>query len=75
VRATAVLAARLEELSRRGLLPCSDPLLAAHHLAGLVMWMPRNLLTFCPDASFTTRELEQLLESAVRAFLAAYGTP
>jgi hypothetical protein len=54
---------------------CSDPLLAAHHLAGLVMWMPRNLLTFCPDASFTTRKLEQLLESAVRAFLVGYGTP
>jgi TetR/AcrR family transcriptional repressor of mexJK operon len=75
VRATALLATRLEELSRRGLLPCSDPLLAAHHLAGLVMWMPRNLLTFCPDASFTTSELERLLDSAVRAFLAGYGTP
>ncbi|MET9343425.1 TetR/AcrR family transcriptional regulator [Nonomuraea sp. NPDC003804] len=61
-------------LAERGLLHLDDPRLAADHLMGLLLWIPVNRVMFCGgDASYTDAELDRLAETAVAAFLRAYG--
>ncbi|MFD0365659.1 TetR/AcrR family transcriptional regulator [Nocardia sp. GCM10030253] len=61
-------------LTERGLLAAPEPEIAAHHFAGLLLWMPINQAMFCgtddlPDPT----EVDHLVEAGVTAFLTAYG--
>lgn len=69
------LATYLQGLAARGKLHVEDPLLAAHHFAGLVLWAPVNRVMFCgDDERVTDAEIDRYAKAGVRAFLAAYGT-
>jgi TetR/AcrR family transcriptional regulator, mexJK operon transcriptional repressor len=58
-----------DELPRLG-----DPVLAAHHFVGLLLWIPVNKAMFTGDSrSSTPAELEHYADAAVATFLAAYG--
>jgi TetR/AcrR family transcriptional regulator, mexJK operon transcriptional repressor len=58
-----------DELPRLG-----DPVLAAHHFVGLLLWIPVNKAMFSGDSrSSTPAELERYADAAVTTFLAAYG--
>lgn len=65
----------LQRLADRGLLrELDDPALAAHHFAGLVMYIPMNQAMFTgSEGRAITAELEHTSDAAVRVFLAAYG--
>jgi TetR/AcrR family transcriptional repressor of mexJK operon len=69
----AALATQLEALMRRGLLRLHDPVLAANHLAWLILGMPLDEAMFGTDGpKHSAAELEHLADAAVDAFLAAY---
>jgi TetR/AcrR family transcriptional regulator, mexJK operon transcriptional repressor len=72
-RVIPTLADCLARLAERGLLSVKDPLIAANHLAGLLLWIPSNRVMFFGrmDAN-TAEELAQFTEAGVEAFLAAY---
>jgi TetR/AcrR family transcriptional regulator, mexJK operon transcriptional repressor len=73
-RGHANLAARFDELARRGRLRLDDPLLAAQTFHWLVLSIPMNKLMFDPDDSrFSKSDLELYADEGVRVFLAAYG--
>jgi TetR/AcrR family transcriptional regulator, mexJK operon transcriptional repressor len=73
-RGLTTLASSLRQLAERGLLHVDDPLLAAHHFAGMILWVPVNRLMFTGEADpVTGAELERYADAGVRAFLAAYG--
>jgi TetR/AcrR family transcriptional regulator, mexJK operon transcriptional repressor len=70
----ATLASLLQDLAGRGLLRLDDPLLAARHLAFLILSIPLDKAMFCGDEeSFTAAELERFADAGVHVFLAAYG--
>ncbi len=49
-------------------------MLAAHHLAWLILATPMDRAMFYgDDGCFTAAELERFADAGVRAFLAAYG--
>jgi len=73
-RALATLAAGFQRLVDRGLLRLDDPLFAAQHFAGLVLWIPMNQVMFNGGESVTDDQLERAADAGVRAFLAAYST-
>jgi TetR/AcrR family transcriptional repressor of mexJK operon len=74
-RGIATLAANLGQFADRGLLRLPDPLLAANHFAGMLLWIPMNKVMFQGQADgVPSAESERLAEAAVSAFLAAYGT-
>jgi TetR/AcrR family transcriptional repressor of mexJK operon len=73
-RALAALAASFQRLAERGLLEVDDPLLAAHHFVGQLLWIPMNEVMFTGESPFTTdADLRRYAEAAVRAFLSGYG--
>ena len=73
-RAYAALANAFRELRGRGLPRVDDPMLAAQHFAWLTLGLPLDRGMFHPiDAAMKKRDLDRLADSAVRAFLAAYG--
>jgi TetR/AcrR family transcriptional repressor of mexJK operon len=75
-RVLATLASLLQDLADRGLLRLDDPLLAARHLAFLILSIPLDKAMFCGDEeSFTAAELERFADAGVGVFLAAYGAP
>jgi TetR/AcrR family transcriptional repressor of mexJK operon len=65
------LAASLRQLADRGVLRVEDPLLAAQHLAGLVLWVPMNQAMFTGTDSPAARS--RCASAGVDAFLAIYG--
>ncbi|MFJ5773912.1 TetR/AcrR family transcriptional regulator [Streptomyces sp. NPDC093094] len=67
------LAATFRRLTDQGLLRTGDPMLAAHHFAGLLLWIPVNQAMFHGGARHSEAELDRCAEAGVRAFLAAYG--
>ncbi|WP_018656671.1 TetR/AcrR family transcriptional regulator [Actinomadura flavalba] len=70
------LSSGFARLTDRGLLRTPDPVAAAHHFAGLVLWIPMNRAMFCGDASAPgPDEIDRLATAAADAFLAAYGPP
>jgi AcrR family transcriptional regulator len=70
----ATLAARIEQLDRRGLLRAPDPLLAAQHLNYLILSVPLNEAMFAArDKPYSRRQLHRFADEAVRVFMAAYG--
>jgi TetR/AcrR family transcriptional repressor of mexJK operon len=72
-RVLATLAASFRSLAERGLLRADDPILAAHHFVGLLLWIPVNKAMFTGDHHTTPGELESCALEAVRAFLDGYG--
>src|SRR5580692_5740464 len=45
-RVLATLATRFGQLAQRGLLLVDDPMIAAHHFVGLLLWIPINRAMF-----------------------------
>ncbi|MBO0715489.1 MAG: TetR/AcrR family transcriptional regulator [Acidimicrobiales bacterium] len=75
-RVLLTLAERFARLSDQRLLWVEDPLTAAHHFVGLLLWIPVNRAMFTGDeTSHTDEQLDAYADTAVRAFLGAYGRP
>lgn len=76
-RVLAALADRLRDLNERGLLQAPDPLLAAHHFVGLLLWIPVNRAMFTGSHDSDKADLESYADQAVSTFLRAYsvGSP
>ena len=72
-RVLATLANSFQSLAGRKLLHVEDPLVAAHHFVGMLLWIPINKAMFTGDYHSTPDQLEGLAVAAVRAFLAGYG--
>ncbi|MEU0663541.1 TetR/AcrR family transcriptional regulator [Streptomyces lavendulocolor] len=72
-RVLATLAATFRRLTDRGLLHTEDPLLAAHHFAGLLLWIPVNRAMFHGGPQHSEDDLDAYAAGGVRAFLAAHG--
>jgi TetR/AcrR family transcriptional repressor of mexJK operon len=52
----------------------TDPLLAAHHFVGMLLWIPLNQAMFNAQRSIRNEaELKRHVAAAVRAFLHGYG--
>ena len=64
----------LEALSARGLLAVPDPLLAANHFTGMLLWIPSNQTMFASATRpITAEELRPTITAGAAAFLRAYG--
>ncbi|MFG2430045.1 TetR/AcrR family transcriptional regulator [Streptomyces sp. NPDC048590] len=74
-RVLVTLAATFRSLTDRGVLRTDDPVLAAHHFAGLLLWIPVNQAMFHGDARHTEADLDLYATAGTRAFLAAYRAP
>jgi TetR/AcrR family transcriptional repressor of mexJK operon len=73
-RALASLASAFARLEERGLMHVEDPLLAANHFVGMLLWIPVNRAMYTGNYHFyTSAELDRYADDAVRAFLRAYG--
>ena len=72
-RVLATLGTSFRSLADRKLLRVDDPLLAANHFVGMLLWIPINKAMYTGDYRFSSGELEGLAVAAVRAFLAGYG--
>ena len=73
-RVLATLATTFQSLADRKLLKLEDPLLAANHFVGLLLWIPVNKAMFTGDHQATPNELDRYAEAAVRAFLTGYSS-
>jgi TetR/AcrR family transcriptional repressor of mexJK operon len=72
-RVLATLATRFGQLSQRGLVRVDDPMIAAHHFVGLLLWIPINRAMFTGDETSNEKDLESYAQAAVDVFLRAYG--
>jgi len=72
-RVLAALAMSFQGLADRKILLIEDPLLAANHFVGMLLWTPMNKAMFSGDGGSSTEELDRYAVAAVRAFLAGYG--
>ncbi|WP_330237628.1 TetR/AcrR family transcriptional regulator [Streptomyces sp. NBC_00525] len=72
-RVLATLADTFRRLTEQGLLKTPDPLLAAHHFSGLLLWIPVNRAMFHGGPQHSAADLDRLAEGGIRAFLAAYA--
>ena len=73
-RVLATLATSFAALSKRRLLSLEDPLIAAHHFVGLLLWIPVNQAMFTgDDEPYAKAALDRYADASVGAFLAAYG--
>ncbi len=72
-RVLATLGASFRSLSDRKLLRVDDPMLAASHFVGMLLWIPINKAMYTGDYRSRPGELERVAVAAVRAFLAGYG--
>ncbi|MFJ9851227.1 TetR/AcrR family transcriptional regulator [Streptomyces sp. NPDC101150] len=71
-RVLATLAATFERLADEGLLRIDDPLLAANHFTGLLLWIPVNKAMFHGSPQHTQDELDRYATAGVGVFLGAY---
>jgi TetR/AcrR family transcriptional repressor of mexJK operon len=71
-RVLTTLATSFQSLADRKVLRLGDPLLAANHFVGLLLWIPVNKAMFTGDHHATPDELERFAVAAVRAFLGGY---
>lgn len=72
-RTIGSLAECLTVLDRRGLLRIARAELAAHHFAGLLLWIPGNRAMFDPGSVLSERELDEVISEGARAFTRAYA--
>jgi hypothetical protein len=70
-----ILGMAFQSLADRKLLKLDDPLLAANHFVGLLLWIPVNKAMFTGNHDTAPDELERYAVEAVRAFLTGYGPP
>ena len=73
-RVLATLAISFQGLADRKLLHVDDPLLAANHFVGLLLWIPVNKAMFTGDHDSSPEDLERSTVAAVHAFLRGYGS-
>ncbi|MEV4443172.1 TetR/AcrR family transcriptional regulator [Streptomyces sp. NPDC049577] len=71
-RVLATLAATFRRLADEGLLRIDDPLLAANHFSGLLLWIPVNKAMFHGGPRHTQEELDRYATAGVEVFLNAY---
>ena len=73
-RVLAMLASCFRKLVEKKLLRVEDPLLAANHFSGMLLWIPVNEAMFTGNNRPRKKaELDRLAAAAARTFLAAYG--
>jgi TetR/AcrR family transcriptional regulator, mexJK operon transcriptional repressor len=73
-RVLATLASCFQRLAQENLLQFDDPLIAANHFVGMLLWIPVNEAMFTgSDRPRSKAELDRYAVAAVKAFLAAYG--
>jgi TetR/AcrR family transcriptional repressor of mexJK operon len=72
-RVLTTLASAFQNLADRKFLRSSDPLIAANHFVGLLLWIPVNKAMFTGNHHATPDELELYALEAVGAFLTGYG--
>jgi TetR/AcrR family transcriptional regulator, mexJK operon transcriptional repressor len=73
-RSLASLAASFQRLAERGQLRLDDPLLAAHHFVGQLLWIPMNEVMFTGESPFASdADLTRYADAAGLAFLTGYG--
>lgn len=65
----------LETLGDRGMLDIPDARLAAHHFAGMLLWIPSNQAMFAVTLPVDESELAEVIAAGGRAFLRAYRPP
>ena len=73
-RVLETLAAAFQRYAANGRLRLGDPLMAANHFAGLVLWIPLNRAMFSGSCESDPAELARYADAAVDAFLRGYGT-
>ncbi|MCQ4205616.1 TetR/AcrR family transcriptional regulator [Streptomyces longispororuber] len=71
-RGLTTLAATFQRLADQGLLRVDDPLLAANHFSGLLLWIPVNKAMFTGRVQYTEADLDRYAAAGARVFLAAY---
>jgi len=72
-RVVAALAQQLARLAERGLLSVPAPLMAANHLAWLILGAPLDAAMFGAEFNaYAPNDLDSVADAAVAAFLAAY---
>ena len=71
-RVLGTLAACFQRMADHRLLRSDDPLLAANHFVGLLLWIPLNKAMFSGDHRASKADLERYAAAAVRAFLGGY---
>jgi TetR/AcrR family transcriptional regulator, mexJK operon transcriptional repressor len=75
-RVLAMLAACFKKLADKKMLRIDDPLLAANHFSGILLWIPVNEAMFTGNNKPRKKaELDRLAAAAARTFLAAYTAP
>jgi AcrR family transcriptional regulator len=73
-RVIGSVAEHFRALDEAGKLHAPDPVIAAQHFAGLLLWIPSNRTMFSGGADVVTRaELEHYAHAGADAFLRAYG--
>ena len=73
-RVLETLSASFQRYAANGRLRLDDPLMAANHFAGLLLWIPLNRAMFSGNCESDPAELTRYAEAAVDAFLRGYGT-
>jgi TetR/AcrR family transcriptional repressor of mexJK operon len=74
-RVLATLASCFQRLAQERLLKLVDPLIAANHFVGMLLWIPVNEAMFTGnDRPRSKAALDGLADAATRAFIAAYGS-
>ena len=73
-RVLDTLAAAFSRYDKSGYLRVRDPMLAANHFAGLLLWIPLNRAMFTGQVKYDISELETYANAAVEAFLEGYGS-
>ena len=73
-RVLSTLASSFDRLAKRKLLRVADPMLAANHFVGMLLWIPVNRAMFTGNhAYYTGRQLERYADAAVSAFLSGHS--
>lgn len=73
-RVLATLATTFEGLAAQKLLDVDDPLVAANHFVGLLLWIPINRAMYTGEYRSNSVGLERFAVAAVRAFITGYGS-
>jgi AcrR family transcriptional regulator len=74
LRVLGTLASCFEGFAERGLLQVDDPLLAANHFVGQLLWIPMNEAMFKGEHQlWSEAELERYADAAVHSFLTGHG--
>jgi len=69
------IASCFQKLASRGLMKADNPVLAANHFLGMLLWIPSNEAMFTGNKHPRSKaELERHADASVDAFLAAYGS-